>query len=86
MSLLLLYRPTLDETIFDADGDLGDHKRRKKKKVKAKSKKELVVSSAVKEEQRVQSVFVAVADEAGKKRLIEREIDDMLLLAMFLDE
>lgn len=83
MSLLLLYRPTLDETIFDADGDLGHRKKKRAKKKVAAIK---LQAKAEKEQIRVKSFFVAVQDEQGKKRLIEQEIDDLLLFAMYLDD
>ena len=82
MSLLLLYRPTLDETIFDADGYLP-----KKKKKRASKKKKLEAAPKIKALSKVEEIVKQqekLVIEIRKRK--EKWEEDELFLFMYLDD
>lgn len=84
MSLLLLYRPTLDETVFDADSYLPS---KKKKRASKNRKLEVVTTPKIRALAEVEEIVKQQEKLVIKIREAKKKWDeDELLLFMYLDD
>jgi hypothetical protein len=81
VSLLLLYRPTLDEAVFDADGFLPKPKKRKARTKKLEATPKIKALGQIEEIAKRQGELVI---EIRKRK--EKWEEDELFLFMYLDD